>query len=123
NGFQAHCQEYDCVHEPAVLHPMATLLSAALAWADREGGVSGADLLVAVAVGVDVAAGLGVAAKSGLRFFRPATSGGFGAAAALGRLARLPEDEIAGLFGLQLAQASGTMQAHVEGNIALPMQV
>ena len=21
NGFQIHCQEYDCVHEPAVVHP------------------------------------------------------------------------------------------------------
>ena len=123
NGFQAHCQEYDCVHEPAVLHPMATLLSAALAWADREGGVSGAELLMAVAVGVDVSAGLGVASKVGLRFFRPASSGGFGAAAALARLAGLPPSDLPGLFGLQLAQASGTMQAHVEGNIALPMQV
>ena len=27
NGFQIHCQEYDCVHEPAVVHPMATILA------------------------------------------------------------------------------------------------
>src|SRR6516165_8713913 len=29
NGFQVHCQEYDCLHEKAVLHAMATLLPAA----------------------------------------------------------------------------------------------
>lgn len=123
NGFQAHCQEYDCVHEPAVLHPMATLLPAAFAWAERAGGVSGADLLMAVAVGVNVATGLGVASNQGLRFFRPATAGGFGAVAATGRLAGMSADALVGAFGLQYAQTSGTMQAHVEGNIALPMQV
>ena len=52
NAFQMHCQEFDCVCEPAVLHPMATLLPAALAYAEREGGISGKDLLAAVAVGV-----------------------------------------------------------------------
>lgn len=123
NGFQAHCQEFDCVHEPAVLHPLATLLPAAFAWAERKGGVSGADLLMAVAVGVNVATGLGVASTQGLRFFRPATAGGFGAAAAIGRLAGLSADALVAAFGLQYAQTSGTMQAHVEGNIALPMQV
>lgn len=123
NGFSAHCQEYDCVHEGAVLHPMATLLPAAIAFAEREGGVNGRALLTAVAVGVDVAVSLGVAARSGLRFFRPATSGGFGAVAAVGRLTGLDAAALVGAFGLQYAQASGTMQPHVEGNIALPMQV
>jgi aconitate decarboxylase len=54
NAFQMHCQEYDCVCESAVLHPMATLLPAALAYAEREGAISGKALLTAVAVGVDV---------------------------------------------------------------------
>jgi 2-methylcitrate dehydratase PrpD len=123
NGFQAHCQEFDCVHEGAVLHPMATLLPAAIAYAERAGGVNGRDLLTAVAVGVDVAVGLGVSSKVGLRFFRPATAGGFGATAAIGRLAGFDAATLVGAFGMQLAQVSGTMQAHVEGNIALPMQV
>lgn len=123
NGFQVHDQEFDCVHEAAVLHPMATLLPAALAYAERRGGVSGQEFLVAVVVGVDVAVGLGLAARSGLRFFRPATSGGFGAVAAVGRLAGLNEAELAGAFGLQYAQTSGTMQPRVEGNMALPLQI
>ncbi|MEO9190177.1 MAG: MmgE/PrpD family protein [Acetobacteraceae bacterium] len=123
NGFQAHCQEFDCVHERAVLHPMATLLSAAMAQAERAGGASGRDLLVAVAVGVDVAASLGLASKAGLRFFRPATAGGFGATAAVARLAGFDAEAVVNAFGIQYAQTSGTMQPHVEGSIVLPIQI
>ncbi|WP_428487807.1 MmgE/PrpD family protein [Rhodopila sp.] len=123
NAFQVHCQEYDCVCEPAVLHPMATLLPAALAFAERQGGVSGNDLLAAVILGVDVSAGLGIASTQGLRFFRPATAGGFGAAAAVARLARMDAETIVNVLGIQYAQTSGTMQAHVEASTVLPMQV
>jgi 2-methylcitrate dehydratase PrpD len=123
NAFQVHCQEYDCVCEPAVLHPMAALLPAALAYAERQGGISGADLLTAVAVGVDIAAGLGIASTQGLRFFRPATAGGFGAAAAVARLAGMDAETIVNVFGIQYAQTSGTMQAHREASAVLPMQV
>ncbi len=123
NGFQGHCQEFDCVHEGAVLHPMTATLPAAIAYAEREGGVSGRELLTAVAMGIDVAAGLGVASRSPMRFFRPATAGGFGATAAVGRLMQLSEDQLAGAFGVQYAQTSGTLQPHVEGSTALPLQV
>ncbi len=123
NAFAVHCQEYDCVNEAAVLHPLATLLPAALAQAERAGGVTGRDLLTAVATGVDVSAGLGIASTQGLRFFRPATAGGFGAAAAVARLMRLDAEAIVHVFGIQLAQTSGTMQAHAEASTVLPMQV
>jgi 2-methylcitrate dehydratase PrpD len=123
NGFQTHCQEYDCVHERAVLHPLTTTLPAAIAVAERQGGVSGRELLVAAAVGVDIAAGLGIASHSAMRFFRPATAGGFGATAAVGRLMGLSEAELVGALGVQYSQTSGTLQPHVEGSTALPMQV
>ena len=55
------------MHEKAVLHPMATLFPAAMAYAERKGGVSGRELIVAVAVGIDLAASLGVAAREGLK--------------------------------------------------------
>ncbi len=123
NAFQAHCQEYDCVHEGAVLHPMATSLPAVLAHAERAGGVSGKDLLVAVAVGVDIACGLGIASDSAMTFFRPATAGGFGAVGAVGRVMGLDEDALVSAFGIQYAQTSGTLQPHVEGSVTLPLQV
>ena len=77
NAWQMHNQEFDCLHEGAVVHAMASVLPAALAAAELRGQVSGAELMVAVAVGVDVAASLGLAARAGFRFFRPATAGGF----------------------------------------------
>ncbi|TPG44202.1 MmgE/PrpD family protein [Roseomonas nepalensis] len=123
NAFAVHCQEYDCVHEGAVLHPLATALPAAIAQAERAGGVSGRDLVTAVAVGVNVSAGLGIASRSAMRFFRPATSGGFGATAAVGRLMGLDHAQLVDALGLQYAQTSGTLQAHVEGSVALPLQV
>jgi 2-methylcitrate dehydratase PrpD len=123
NGAQVHNQEYDCLHEGAVVHAMATLLPAVLALAEREGGVSGRDLIAAVAAGLDVTAGLGLASRSGFRFFRPATAGGFGAVAGLAVVLGLNAGQIAGAFGLQYGQTSGTMQPHIEGNILLPMQI
>jgi aconitate decarboxylase len=41
NAYQIHSQEFDCVHEAAVVHPMAAVLPVLLGWAEREGGVSG----------------------------------------------------------------------------------
>ncbi|TWB45882.1 MmgE/PrpD family protein [Nitrospirillum pindoramense] len=123
NAFQIHAQEFDCVHEPAVVHPLATILSALLAEADRSGPYDGQRLLTALVAGVDVAAGLGVAATSPVKFFRPATAGIFGCVAALARLRKMPRGEALDALGLALAYASGTMQAHVEGKATLPLQI
>jgi 2-methylcitrate dehydratase PrpD len=123
NAFQIHCQEYDCVHEPAVLHPMATIVAALLAETDRGAPRTGEEFLTALIVGVDVAVALGLAATTPLRFFRPATAGVFGSVAALARLRGLDRATALDAMGYGLALASGTMQAHLEGKPALPVQV
>jgi len=122
NAFQIHGQEYDCVHEPAVLHPMATILATVLAEAARGDAVDGRRFLTAIAAGADVAVALGVAAGP-LSFFRPATAGIFGCVAAIASLRGLGREVALDAFGHALAFASGTMQAHVEGKPALPVQV
>lgn len=123
NAFQIHCQEYDCVHEPAVVHPFATIGAALTAEAEARGDVSGAELVTALVLAVDVAASLGVAVSSPIRFFRPATAGLFGATLGIARLRGLDEDTARDALGYALAQAAGTMQAHVEGKPALPVQI
>lgn len=127
NAFQIHAQEFDCVHEPAVVHPMATVGAVILSEADRaasEGNpISGEALLNALVGGVEVAASLGLAATTPLKFFRPATAGIFGCVAALISLRRLSVDQGVSAFGYALAFASGTMQAHAEGKPALPIQI
>ena len=123
NAFNVHCQEYDCVHEGAVVHAMATLLPSLIAQAQVHRPTSGQELITAVVAGIDVAATLGMAANESLQFFRPATAGGFGAVAGLARMRGLTADELVAAWGFQLAQASGTMQGHREGSPVLPLQV
>ena len=123
NAWQTHNAEFDCVHEGAVVHTFTVPVAATLAWAEREGGAGGRDFLTALALGVDVACHLGVASKSPLRFFRTATAGAFGAAAAIGRLAGFDAGTLVNAFGAVLGQLSGTMQAHIEGSPMLGMQV
>ncbi|PXA85415.1 2-methylcitrate dehydratase [Caulobacter sp. D4A] len=123
NAFQLHGQEYDSVHEKAVLHPLPTIAPALIAELDRSGPYSGEEVLAAMVAGVDVAIALGVAATTALRFFRPATAGVFGATAALARLKRLPRETAMDAMGYALAFSSGTMQAHTEGKPALPVQI
>jgi len=123
NAWQMHNQEFDCLHEGAVVHALASVLPASLAAAERCGGIDGRGLITAVTIGADIAAGLGLASRAGFRFFRPATAGGFGAVAAAGRILGLDRAALEAAFAWQLAQASGTMQAHTEGSPILPVQV
>ncbi len=127
NAFQIHAQEFDCVHESAVVHPMATVGAVILSEADRASAdndpITGEALLTALVAGVEVAASLGLSATTPLKFFRPATAGIFGCVAALISLRRLSADQGVSAFGYALAFASGTMQAHAEGKPALPIQI
>ena len=123
NGFRIHCLEWDPVHEPAVVHAMSVVTAALGAAIDRQGGCGADEALVALAVGVEVASLLGVAATSPLTFFRPATAGLIGGALAIARLEGLARAQFDDVLGLAYSQCAGTMQAHVEGSIALPLQV
>ena len=120
NGFRIHCLEWDAVHEPAVVHAMSAVTAALAAAIDRRGGCDPEEALVALAIGTDIASGLGLAADSALTFFRPATAGVIGGALAVARMDGAPLEHA---LGLAYSSAAGTMQAHVEGSIALPFQV
>ena len=123
NAYQVHSQEFDCVHEGAVVHPMAAVLSCVLGWAEHDGKVSGKMLLRAVIAGVDVSVTLGLCSRAPMRFFRPANCGGFGATAALALLAGLDEEQTRDALGIYYGQCAGTMQAHVEASPQLAMQM
>lgn len=123
NGFAVHCLEWDAVHEGAVVHALSVVSAALLAQSDSRGGSDPDEFLTALAVGVDIASGLGIAATGPMRFFRPATAGVIGAALACARLAGLPQERFADAMGLAYSFAAGTMQAHVEASIALPLQI
>lgn len=127
NGYCIHALEYDCVHEPAVVHPMATMLSGLVAHCEQHGNrgrpISGREFILATALGVEIASLIGAASKSPMRFFRPATAGGFGVVAAAGSIDRLDVPTLLNAFGILYGQTSGTMQAHLEGSMVLGLQV
>ena len=101
---------------------MAVIAAAVSAEAEAR-DASGAAYLAALTGAVDVAAGLGAATQSAIRFFRPATAGLFGATLGAARLRGLDVEQSLDALGYALAQAAGTMQAHVEGKPALPVQI
>lgn len=129
NAYQIHNQEFDCVHERAVVHPLATILPALLAQAERQSqagaSVSGAALIEALVLGVDVATTLGSAQTAPMRFFRPAMCGALGASLGLAKLAKLAgcnRAQMADALGIAYSQLAGTRQAHTEGSPMLALQ-
>ncbi len=126
NGFMIHNQEFDCVHEPAVVHPLAVIAAALMAEAEAcrtTAPVAGRALLAALVLAVDAATVLGMCARAPMRFFRPAMCGGLGATLALARMRGLDGETTARALGLMHAQLAGTLQAHVEGTPALALQI
>lgn len=123
-----HCLEFDAIHEGAVVHPLTVVVPVLLAEIQRgtsTGGapVTGMELLRSIVVGVEVAARLGIATSTPLRFFRPGTAGLFGAVAAVGYLRKMKPPDVANAMGIAFGQVCGTMQAHTEGVPMLAAQV
>ena len=123
NAYQVHNSEFDCVHEEAVAHVLSAIVPALMTEVEGAGGISGRRFIEAVVVGADVAANLGVASHSGLRFFRPATVGAFGAAAALAKVRGFDAGQTVNALSIAYGQLCGTMQAHEEGSMLLAMQM
>lgn len=122
NGYQIHNQEWDCVHEKAVVHPMAVILSSLMAVAQRE-NVSGKQLILGVVIAVDVATLIGGSVTSGLKFFRPSMCGALGATAGMAAVLQLDKQTTINAMGISYSQLSGTMQSHVEGSPMLAWQI
>ena len=127
NAYQIHCLEFDCIHEGAVVHPMAAILSSLLAHCEELNNLgyntNGKDFLISLALGVDIASFLGICAKGELKFFRPATASGFGAVAALSKIQKFSMEETHNALGIMYSQTCGNMQSHVEGVPILGLQV
>jgi 2-methylcitrate dehydratase PrpD len=123
NGVLAHSLDYDDTHLPSILHPSASVVPAALA-AGEAHGRSGRDVLVAAAVGIEVAVRLGMAgydreSANSLFFERGqhATSivGGLGSAAAAALLAGLGASGVAHAIGVAASMTSGIIEANRTG--------
>jgi len=120
NGSMAHARDYDDTHDAAILHGGITAVSAAIAAGQLRGKLSGADLIAAVAAGLEVTCRLGVAIKvdvmeSGFNY--TSLLGYFGATAAAGRALALSEEEMLNAFGIVYGSVAGNLQITRESSL------
>lgn len=112
NAMAGNVHDFDDTHMPTILHPTAPVAPALLALAQTR-RVSGADLLAAFVVGVEVECRL-ANAVSPWHYARgwhiTSTCGVFGAAAACGRLLGLDEQRMLWALGNASAQSSGLVE-------------
>ena len=114
NGYLVTAVTMCDIHRSTLTHVTPEVMPPALAIAERD-GLSGRELLVALAAGCEVTTRVGL----GLDYpeFRkrgwhgPGVIGPFGAAAAVGRLLKLDADTMAKAYGLAGSQAAGTFAA------------
>ncbi len=99
NGTMAFHLELDDVHRTSHTHPGVTTIPAALALAEQN-GLSGKDLLLAVVLGYDAQARVGLAVSPSIyvdrTYLAPGTLGIFGATAAAAKLLRFDADTTGG---------------------------
>jgi len=109
NGVAAHALDYDDVQASLSGHPSVPVLPAALAIAER-GQASGAALLTAFVVGVEIECKLGRAVNPAhyeVGWHATSTLGTFGAAAAAGNLLGLGPEAMARALAIAASMSSG----------------
>lgn len=120
NGTLAHGVDYDDTHLRSIVHPSATVTPAALAVAE-ETDATGEDLTRAIAVGLEAAVRIGLAAEGQFHdrgFHATPIAGVFGATLAAGLLYRLEEDQIVSALGLAASMAGGLLEFLTDGTSA-----
>lgn len=115
NGAMAHALDYEDTFDPALVHPNAAVVPAALALAET-GRADGRRLLTAIALGCDLACRIALAVEGHDRkqaggFSVRFMGGAFGAAAAAGMLLDLSEEELKQALAGTLFQAAFTSEA------------
>jgi 2-methylcitrate dehydratase PrpD len=109
NGISSHVLDYDDTHLKTIIHPAGPVASALLAVAEAR-PVSGADLLHALIIGVEVECRIGNSVYPehyDRGWHITGTAGVFGAAAAVGKLIGLDEQRLTWALSLAATQSSG----------------
>jgi 2-methylcitrate dehydratase PrpD len=131
NATMGHALDYDDTGDGPT-HPSVVVVPAALAVAERQGSVSGRELITTVALGVDMMGRLGQAFRSGLKTATIAGHPGAGwhltalygylaAAGVASRLLGLDEDRMVNAIGIAYHQCSGNGQCVTEGALTKRM--
>lgn len=117
NGAAAHALDFDDQHDPARVHTSCVVLPALLATAEDAGPVNGRDFLLAMAIGAELHARLGLACYNSLgKGWHPTMIfGTLAAGIAAGRLLGLDAAGLANALGIAYHQASGSAQSMRDG--------
>lgn len=108
NGGLSHGLDYEDIHHQSVSHPSGVVVPAALAMAERIGGISGKDFITAVALGQDLIIRLtGAPYEQDHNWLPFPVFGVFGAAAACGRLLGLNAEGMNSAIGIALCYSAG----------------
>jgi 2-methylcitrate dehydratase PrpD len=120
NSTAAHALDFDDQHDPARVHTASVLVPALLATAEGSSPVSGRDFLLAMAIGAEVNARLGLASPRCLaRGWHPTmVFGVLSTSLACGRLLGLDSVGLNHALGLAYHQAGGSAQAARDGSLA-----
>ncbi|MBM3534287.1 MAG: MmgE/PrpD family protein [Alphaproteobacteria bacterium] len=117
NGTAAHGEDFDDTFEGGPVHAGAVILPAVLAAADRH-GLSGADALRGIAVGLEVTCRLSTVIPKAVHkagFHPTAVFGAMGAAAGVGAALRSKPAELVNALGIAGSMASGIIEYLTEG--------
>lgn len=122
NSIAMHALDFDDTLDESPHHANVSAFPAALAAAEACGGVSGQELICALALGNDVSCRLSLSLKRPLSWTRAATCGHFGATAAVGKIWDITEEQLVNAFGIVYAQTAGNVQALLDGALTKRMQ-
>ncbi|RAM37399.1 MmgE/PrpD family protein [Arthrobacter globiformis] len=109
NGAMAHCLDFDD-QTPWGQHASSSIVPAAFAVAERLGGVTGQDMIAAVAAGQDIFARLRCNVTWKKDWNLSSVMGVFAATAAAGRVLGLSQEQMVSAFGIATMQSSGVME-------------
>lgn len=117
NALLMHGLDYDDTHPAGVIHSTTSVLPAVLGLGHRQ-GASGAQVLAAYVLGMEVNTRLGMAAKGGFHqvgFHPTGLVGTFGCALSAGHLLVLPHEALVDAQGIALSFASGSLEFLQDG--------
>jgi 2-methylcitrate dehydratase PrpD len=123
NASMGHALDFDdTLDTGGSIHPGVSVLAAVLAVADSLEGVSGRDVLLAVALGLDFSCRIALASTLDRGWHRTAAMGVFGATAAAGKLTGLSAEQMLHAFGIAYSHAAGNRQCILDGALTKRMQ-
>lgn len=125
NTTAARAFDMDDVLEKGTVHPSVNVIPSALAVAEYLGGITGKELITAIAVGNELICRLSLTPKHGCNItgFNFSTNHGiFGAAATIGKLLKLNKTQMRDAMGLASCHMVGSQQGFLEGTSVVRVQ-